>query len=255
MPAEFAASDDLRLATFTDVDLSGATFREVMLDGGRFVGTVMTNVEISGSIEGMRINGVDVAPLVEAELNRRDPDRATVFTASDPDRVRAAWEVIERRWAEAVERARALPDHLRHERVADEWSFTETLRHLIFVTDAWIRRTVLNERDHFCRFGLVHTPMGDPSWMGIDPDASPTFDEVLDIRLDRMRVVRDMVGDLTNEQFYGTCPPNPSPGYPDAAEQLVLVCLAALLNEEWHHLEFATRDLTVLEARLAADGS
>jgi hypothetical protein len=253
MTAEFTAADDLRGARLTEVDLRGATFREAMLDGARFVGTVMTNVEINGSIQGMRINGVDVAPLVEAELNRRDPDRVTIFTASDPDRVRAAWGVIERRWAEAVDRARELPPGMLDERIDDEWSFTETLRHLICVTDAWVRRTILNERDHYCAFGLVHTPMGDPTWLGVDPHASPAFDEVLAARLHRMSIVRDVVADLTDEDFFSTCPPNPARGYPEPAEQLVLVCLAALLVEEWSHLEFATRDLTALEGRLAAD--
>ena len=32
-----------------------------------------------------------------------------------------------------------LPPDLLHERVDDEWSFIETLRHLVFATDAWVR--------------------------------------------------------------------------------------------------------------------
>jgi len=37
----------------------------------------------------LRVNGVDVAPLVEAELNRRFPGRADRRTG-DPDGLRAA---------------------------------------------------------------------------------------------------------------------------------------------------------------------
>jgi len=34
---------------------------------------------------------------------------------------------------------------LLHERVDDEWSFVETLRHLVFATDAWVRRAILGQ--------------------------------------------------------------------------------------------------------------
>ena len=72
--AEFRDAD-LHDARFTMVDLTGATFRAV-----GFHQVVMRNVEIThttidGEIEDLVINGVDVAPLVEAELDRRFPDR------------------------------------------------------------------------------------------------------------------------------------------------------------------------------------
>lgn len=34
---------------------------------------------------------------------------------------------------------------LLHERVEGEWSFIETLRHLVFATDAWVKRAILGE--------------------------------------------------------------------------------------------------------------
>jgi hypothetical protein len=34
---------------------------------------------------------------------------------------------------------------LRHERVDDEWSFVETMRHLVYATDAWASRTILDQ--------------------------------------------------------------------------------------------------------------
>ena len=37
-------------------------------------GSALVNVDISGEIENLRVNGVDVVPLVEAELNRRYPE-------------------------------------------------------------------------------------------------------------------------------------------------------------------------------------
>ncbi|WP_204306594.1 DinB family protein, partial [Klebsiella pneumoniae] len=46
--------------------------------------------------------------------------------------------MVERRWAETVERARRLDPGLLHESVDGEWSFIHTLRHLAFATDTWV---------------------------------------------------------------------------------------------------------------------
>ena len=87
----------------------------------------------------LRINGVDVVPLVEAELDRRYPDRAKMRPA-DAAGFREAWDILERLWQQTVGRARRMAPELLHERVDGEWSFIETLRHLVFATDAWVNR-------------------------------------------------------------------------------------------------------------------
>ena len=92
----------------------------------------------------MTVNGVDIGPLIDAELNRRYPDRAKMRPA-DPAGFREAWDTLERLWGQTVARARRLPPESLHESVDGEWSFTETLRHLAFATDAWIRRAVLGD--------------------------------------------------------------------------------------------------------------
>ncbi len=65
----------------------------------------MVNVEISGEIENVTINGVDVAPLVDAELDRRYPDRVKM-RPTDPAGFREAWDVVERLW-DGTRRARS----------------------------------------------------------------------------------------------------------------------------------------------------
>jgi hypothetical protein len=74
------------------------------------------------------VNGVDVAPLVDAELNRRMPGRAKM-RPDDADGFREAWVILERLW-EAPSRARTLPEAALHRSIDDEWSFIQTLRHL-----------------------------------------------------------------------------------------------------------------------------
>ena len=145
---------DLRGSRFEHADLSGAQFRAVDLTGARLravdlSGAVMRNVELAGAdihgeIGNLTINGVDIGPLVNAELDRRYPDRAKMRPAG-PAGFREAWDILERLWGQTVERARRLPPELLHESVDDEWSFIETLRHLVFATDAWIRRAVLGD--------------------------------------------------------------------------------------------------------------
>src|SRR5437016_10538635 len=117
----------MRGARFENVDLTGAVFREAML----------VNARISGLIHGLVINDVEVAPLIRAEMDRRYPER-TKLVPSDAEGAREAWSVIEDLWTATKERVSALPEAILRERVDDEWSLLETLRHLIFVTDSWI---------------------------------------------------------------------------------------------------------------------
>lgn len=124
---------------WVETSLAGARFHNVDLTGAKMGGVIMVDAEIDGWISGLHVNGVEVAPLVERELRRLHPERAKM-RSSDPKDLREAWMAIERRWRRTVARARRLPERLAHERVDGEWSFAETLRHLVFVADAWIGR-------------------------------------------------------------------------------------------------------------------
>ena len=104
---------------------SGCGFELVDLTGVAIRAAAVADVDISGEVRNLRVNGVDVMPLVEAELDRRYPDRAKM-RPTDADRFREPWEILERLWRQTVERARALPAELLHERVEGEWSFIET---------------------------------------------------------------------------------------------------------------------------------
>jgi DinB superfamily/Pentapeptide repeats (8 copies) len=235
-------------ARFRDVDLSDARFDQVDMTGVIIRGAALVNVDISGEIENLRVNGVDVVPLVEAELNRRYPDRVKMRPA-DADGYREAWAILERLWQRTVERARGMAPELLHERVEGQWSFIETLRHLLFATDAWVKRAILGHPSPWDRLDLPHDEMPDEPSVPRDRGARPSLDEVLALRADRMATVRRVLAGLTEEKLADLTEPVMNPGYPEPESFAVRRCLQAILNEEWEHRLYAERDLDVLEAR------
>lgn len=242
-----ARFEDARMngARFRDVDLSGARFQLVDMTGAVIRGSVMVNVEISGIIDNLRVNGVDVVPLVEAELNRRYPDRAKM-SPDDAEGFRAAWAILGGLWEQTVSRARGLDPARLHERVDGEWSFIETLRHLVFATDAWIGRALLGEPSPWDPLGLPHDEMPDEPAVPRDLTARPSLDEVLALRANRMATVGDVIAHLTDDRLDERTEPVTEPGYPAPDSFSVRGCLLVVLNEEWEHRLYAERDLDIL---------
>jgi DinB superfamily/Pentapeptide repeats (8 copies) len=250
---------DLRGSRFERVDLSDARFRAVDLSrtqirGADMVGVVMRGVElvdaeIYGEIANLTVNGVEVWPLVSAELDRRYPDRAKMRPI-DPDGFREAWSILERLWGETVDRARRLDPELLHESVDDEWSFVETLRHLVFATDSWVRRGILGDPSPWHPLGLPWDEAPDTLEVPRDRSAKPDLDTVLALRRDRMRTVREVIEGLTDESLDAEVDPVGEPGWPPPGEVFpVREALSVVLNEEWEHRLYAERDLAVLDSR------
>jgi hypothetical protein len=197
----------------------------------------------------MRVNGIEVAPLVEAELDRLHPERVQL-RATDPQGRRDAWTLVEATWATTVDRARALPEHAWYEGVDEEWSFVETLRHLIFATDAWFRSAVLDEPEPFQPLGLTHTAYGRDAAaaLGIDVEANPSLDEVLVVREGRTTELRDFLASVDAATLDRLTWRPPAPGYAHEGRR-VGDCIAVVFEEEWAHNQYAQRDLAVLETR------
>jgi hypothetical protein len=206
-------------------------------------GVVMRGVEIAGmDIDapwlsvgpGLRVNGIDVTPFVEVELDRRFPGRSE-RRAESPVSLREAWTAVDRAWEAAIERAAVLPAGSVDIRVDDEWSFSETLRHLVHATDTWLGKGVLGlgEAD-FHPLGLGHADRASP------PHA---YDDVLAARADRTAMVRDFLATGTDHVLdeERRNPHNP------AEAETVRSCLHVILEESWEHLRFALRDLDAIQ--------
>ena len=246
---------NLRGATFTrvslsdarmrSVDFSGAQLRGALFSQSRLRGVELVDVEISGALENVVVNGVDIAPLVDAELNRRMPDRARM-RPDDADGFRTAWTILERLWEGTVARARTFPEAALHRRVDDEWSFIQTLRHLNFASAAWVGRMILGNASPWHPWDLPWDEA--PGWDGIpwDREARPSFEEVLTVRRERQAMVRRVVESLTDEQLAAGVT-RTEPGWPRMENFPVKECLGTVLIEEWEHRLYADRDLTALE--------
>lgn len=250
MAAEYGDTDAFRGASFTSADLTGAKLRDCDLRQVKIVDSWLVDVTVSGIVGNFVVNDVDVTAFVDAELDRRHPERVQLRRMRTADDYRAMWDTIERLWSDTVAGAERLPEPARHERVDDEWSFVETLRHLVFATDAWASRAVLDEPMPYHRLGFTHTgyPPADAAALGIDLDARPSFAEVMEVRADRMALVRGIVDGLTDTELERMCARAPAPGYPEESRS-VGRCLRVVMREECEHHRYAVRDLAVLEAR------
>jgi hypothetical protein len=252
--------EDLRGSRFESVDLRGAEFRAVDMSNARFGSVDMTgvvmrgvdliNVDIHAVVANLTINGVDIGPLVEAELDRRYPLRPRM-RPTDPAGFRDAWDILDRLWDETVARARRLQPEQLHESVNGEWSFIETLRHLAFATDSWIGRAILGDPSPWDPLDLPFDEMPDTPGVPRDRDARPSLDTALELRRGRMATVRDVLHDLTDALLDGNTAPVEGPGWPEPRSYPVRQCLRIILNEEWVHRLYAERDLELLEARFA----
>jgi uncharacterized damage-inducible protein DinB len=253
--ATFNRSDDLQGAEFVDVNLRGARFV-----GASLSGVVMRGVEIDGAeidspwlLEGgstLVVNGVDVAPFVDAELDRRFPGRS-LRRAGDPAGLREAWAAIQQTWATTLDRVAGMPPGTVDVSVGGEWSFAQTLRHLVHATDIWLRKAIQEVEQPYHPLGQVYTGAEDD---GFDTSAlsteAPTYAEVLEARTGRVAMVRDFLAAVSPDEL-PVPRPNPHGG---KHQETVLSCVHTILEEEWEHHRYAVRDLDAIEAGAPTGG-
>jgi hypothetical protein len=244
--------------------LRGKTFKSRSLRGSRFVGCDLGDVVVRGSdVAGMEIdspwllegdssllvNGVNVVPLVDAELNRRFPGRE-LRTAEDPEGLRAAWAALERTWAATLDRATAMPAGTIDASIDGEWSFAETLRHLVMANDTWLGKAILGQEQPYHPAGLPNDDNDSDAYDdGVFSIQAPSFAEAVEARGDRQAMVREFLAAVTPEVL---AQPRKNPHAPDY-EETVLSCLRTILEEEWEHHRYAVRDLDVISTARSAD--
>ena len=227
---------------FRDCDLSGARITSSIVDDLRVDG-------FDGAAGSVVVDGVDVSAHVAAELDRRFPERVQLREARTADELRAAWATVQRLWEETLAEASARPEAELHEQVEGEWSFVETLRHLVFAVDCWVGRMLAEADGPFDPLGVPPTDHDRDQLpaLGLDPDREVAVDEVVPVLRRQWEAVHEAfarVDDADLDQ-HRTAQIVPA----EAAETVtVRHCLSVVLNEHAQHRRFAVRDLQALGA-------
>lgn len=230
------------------------------LSGARLNGCVLTDVVMRGpDAQGIDIddpwllhdggvvlvNGIDVVPFVCAELLRRFPGRVGM-RATDPGSLRDAWAAVEQAWAGILQRLATMPAGTTDMSVDGEWSFSQTLRHLVLATDIWLRRSILGIEVPFHPLVLPNDGFAEASFDdAVFTPGVPEYSAVLQARSGRVSMVRDFLATLESGVL-GEAKQNP---WNLESTESTLSCLHVILAEEWEHLRFAVRDLDALENR------
>ena len=236
MPEEFEG--DLGGAVFWGADLSGARFRDVNLTDAKITHSWLVNVEIDALVDTLVINGVDVT----AYVNEHDPwyPLRAMLRPSNPEGMRAAWAALEHEWAKTITRAQALPEDALHESVNGEWSFVQTLRHLVMAMDKWFTAPILGGTFH--PIGLPNTGSVDFPWPGLDDDLAPSVSDALAVRADRAARFREYLASVATTDF--TRPIDVLENGMTPLQE----CIYTVFEEEFWHNRYAQRDLGQLEA-------
>lgn len=231
---------DLSESVFWGVDLKRSMFRDADFSGSTFFHVFMRDVNVDGVIERLVVNGVDVTDHVNAH-DRWHPLR-TMLEPQSASEFGNAWAMLTTEWDRLVEHATAMPPRQLVESVDGEWSFRDTLRHLVFVRDKWFASPILG-RAEFTDMGLPNTGSRDFGWPGLDLQVDPTVDEVLGVRA---RQNAELAVWLANAVF-DALPPEAT--VLENGTVPTVMCLHAVLEEEFEHLRYAARDLGVLSGR------
>src|SRR4051794_24138635 len=91
----------VRGARFTVADLTGTTFVDCDMTGLKVVDSWLVDVDVFGFVRQFVINGVDVSDFVEAELDRRHPERVQLRQVASAADFRAMWDTVEGLWSQA----------------------------------------------------------------------------------------------------------------------------------------------------------
>jgi hypothetical protein len=176
------------------------------------------------------------SPLTKRQAARIEP---LGLLADDPTGLLWAWDIVQTFWSDTVARARYLGDEQVNERVNNEWSFIETLRHLINVTDAWVGEVVLEKPSPYDPIGLPPDFFTPGPELGLELDAHPSLAHVLDVRGGRMAQVRAAIGATPLDGLDRICAPF-------GGQFTVLGAFQNVIFEEWAHHVYAVRDLACI---------
>jgi hypothetical protein len=154
--------------------------------------------------------------------------------------MRTAWEALEAEWAKTTARAQALTEDARHQSVDGEFSFVQTVRHLVFAIDKWFTAPVLGVP--FDAIGLPNTGSLEFPFPGLDYGLQPSAADALAAWAGRATSFREFLAGVAPKDLERSIEvlengPNP-----------LRECVYTVFEETFWHNRYALRDVTHLEA-------
>ena len=197
---------DLSGAVFRDVNLCRALFEDVNLGEATIRNANLGDVTIvDANIKGLTILGIRVDQLVEAELDRRDPERVRL-RMTDPHDLEDVRAVMKRldgvrgHFSEALRAADA--GFLITRPSTDKWSALEHVRHLIFAEDLYLNRWILRNDVPWNGLGLLPAFLaGDPNYADVGSQPADDLEAVLAAWEDINARVRAFLTGLTPDEL------------------------------------------------------
>ena len=239
----YSGSKDFEGASFVNTSFKGATLRFSDVSGVTMRSVDVDGLEIDSHdlfFGSLLVNGVDVVPLVDAELNRRFPGRE-LQSAQTVEGLREGWEAVQSAWEATVA---STPSELVDAHVEDEWSLAQTLRHLVLATDAWLGGAILRIEQPFHEIGQIFTGAANMGFdMSIFREDPPSYEEILEVRADRQQMVTEFLDTVTPDLL---AEERDNPWGGDDWHPSVGDCIRVILEEEWAHLRYIQRDLALL---------
>ena len=239
----YSGSKDFEGASFVNTSFKGATLRFSDVSGVTMRSVDVDGLEIDSHdlfFGSLLVNGVDVVPLVDAELNRRFPGRE-LQSAQTVEGLREGWEAVQSAWEATMA---STPSELVDAHVEDEWSLAQTLRHLVLATDAWLGGAILRIEQPFHEIGQIFTGAANMGFdMSIFREDPPSYEEILEVRADRQQMVTEFLDTVTPDLL---AEERDNPWGGDDWHPSVGDCIRVILEEEWAHLRYIQRDLALL---------
>lgn len=243
--ATYSRTKEFAGAVFDRASFAGASWRFSDVSGATMRGMDVDGLDIDSYdlfFGKLIVNGVDVVPFVEAELNRQFPGRE-LQKATTPEGLREGWTAVQDAWSSTVE---STPPELVDAHVPDEWSLAQTLRHLILATDAWLGAGIHRRAQPFHEIGQIFTGADQMGFdMSVFRSEPPSWEEVLQVRAERQQQVTDFLATVTPDQL---AEERDNPWGGDDWHPTVGDCIRVILEEEWAHLRYIRRDLEILRA-------
>ena len=175
MPETVFRNANLGKAVFDDVNLGEALFDNVNLANATIIHANLANLRIEDAhIRGLTIYGIRIDELIEAELDRRDPERVRVRMTDplDPKNVQAVMQHLAGLRNGFIATLRAIdPLQVTTRPETDTWSALENVRHLLFAEQMYLDHWIHEQSNPLPDMGLLsHAVQHIPDYANVGSD-------------------------------------------------------------------------------------